>query len=597
MHTPSFFERSDLTRALWAFRREFFVVGLFSMVANLLMLTPTLYMLQVYDRVMLSGSDLTLLAVSLICLFLLGVMGTAEWFRSRLLVRVGVAIDQALSTRVFNASFEAYLNQTSAHPSRAFSDLIQVRQFLTGQGVFAFFDAPWTPIYIGVLFLLSPWLGALAILFALVQGFIGWFGHRHTLEPSEAAGKAYGDAQTYFQGKLQNMEVVESMGMTHNLRRQWEKKHATYLEQNDHAQALSHRIAAWSKFIRYSQQSLVLGAGALLVIDGQMTVGAMIASNVLMGRALGPIDQIVSTWRTVASVKAAFLRLERLIEEYPERDPALRRVAPAGSVTLREVVATAEGRIAPILKGISARFEPGTVTAILGPSGSGKSTLARVLVGIWPSVQGEVLLDALPMNSWDRTELGPYLGYLPQDIELFDGTLAENIARFGDVDAERVIAAAQCTGLHEMILRFPKGYDTPIGEAGQLLSGGQRQRIALARAVYGEPCLIVLDEPNANLDDAGEQALMQAIRELKAKGKTIVLITHRPNALGVADRIVLLADGRIQAQPAFSRPLPPGAPHRFLRHCRRRAESQRRITPLTDAHPDSYPDTTPCLTS
>jgi ATP-binding cassette subfamily C exporter for protease/lipase len=518
------------------------------MVANLLMLTPTLYMLQVYDRVMLSGSDLTLIAVSLICLFLLGVMGTAEWFRSRLLVRVGVAIDQELSTRVFNASFEAYLNQTSAHPSRAFSDLIQVRQFLTGQGVFAFFDAPWTPIYIGVLFLLSPWLGALAILFALVQGFIGWFGHRHTLEPSEAAGKAFGDAQAYFQGKLQNLEVVESMGMTHNLRRQWEKKHATYMEQNDNAQALSHRIVAWSKFIRYSQQSLVLGAGALLVIDGQMTVGAMIASNVLMGRALGPIDQIVSTWRTVASVKAAFLRLERLIEEYPERDPALRRVAPTGSVAIREVVATAEGRIAPILKGISARFEPGTVTAILGPSGSGKSTLARVLVGIWPSVQGEVLLDALPMNSWDRTELGPYLGYLPQDIELFDGTLAENIARFGDVDAERVIAAAQCTGLHEMILRFPKGYDTPIGEAGHLLSGGQRQRIALARAVYGEPCLIVLDEPNANLDDAGEQALMQAIRELKAKGKTIVLITHRPNALGVADRIVLLADGRIQAQ-------------------------------------------------
>ena len=322
MHTPPFFERSDLTRALWAFRREFFVVGLFSMVANLLMLTPTLYMLQVYDRVMLSGSDLTLIAVSLICLFLLGVMGTAEWFRSRLLVRVGVAIDQELSTRVFNASFEAYLNQTSAHPSRAFSDLIQVRQFLTGQGVFAFFDAPWTPIYIGVLFLLSPWLGALAILFALVQGFIGWFGHRHTLEPSEAAGKAFGDAQAYFQGKLQNLEVVESMGMTHNLRRQWEKKHATYMEQNDNAQALSHRIVAWSKFIRYSQQSLVLGAGALLVIDGQMTVGAMIASNVLMGRALGPIDQIVSTWRTVASVKAAFLRLERLIEEYPERDPA-----------------------------------------------------------------------------------------------------------------------------------------------------------------------------------------------------------------------------------------------------------------------------------
>ena len=568
MHTPPFFERSDLTRALWAFRREFFVVGLFSMVANLLMLTPTLYMLQVYDRVMLSGSDLTLIAVSLICLFLLGVMGTAEWFRSRLLVRVGVAIDQELSTRVFNASFEAYLNQTSAHPSRAFSDLIQVRQFLTGQGVFAFFDAPWTPIYIGVLFLLSPWLGALAILFALVQGFIGWFGHRHTLEPSEAAGKAFGDAQAYFQGKLQNLEVVESMGMTHNLRRQWEKKHATYMEQNDNAQALSHRIVAWSKFIRYSQQSLVLGAGALLVIDGQMTVGAMIASNVLMGRALGPIDQIVSTWRTVASVKAAFLRLERLIEEYPERDPALRRVAPTGSVAIREVVATAEGRIAPILKGISARFEPGTVTAILGPSGSGKSTLARVLVGIWPSVQGEVLLDALPMNSWDRTELGPYLGYLPQDIELFDGTLAENIARFGDVDAERVIAAAQCTGLHEMILRFPKGYDTPIGEAGHLLSGGQRQRIALARAVYGEPCLIVLDEPNANLDDAGEQALMQAIRELKA--------AYRLRAPAT------------KCSPAFSSPSPRDATVRPSQRCQPPAESPPRRA-LASAAPSTPP--------
>jgi ATP-binding cassette subfamily C exporter for protease/lipase len=547
MKTPEFFNRSELTATLWAFRKEFLIVGLLSFLANLLMLAPTIYMLQVFDRVLVSQSELTLLAVSIITLFLFGVMACSEWLRSRVLVRAGMRFDEQLSTRVFNASFENYLSQSSTNSSRAFSDLIQIRQFITGSGIFALFDAPWAPIYIAVTFFLHPWLGMLSLLFALVQAALAWFGHRHTVEPSEEAAKVGSETSSYLQSKLRNSEVLESMGMIANLQGRWNNKYLAWVDKNSLAQSLTHRVAAWSKFIRYSQQSLALGAGALLVIDGQLSPGAMIAANVLMGRALAPIDQLVGTWRGFISCKNSFARLENLLADYPERDPALTRVGPTGEISLRQVFASAAGRTTPILKNISFSAPAGTVVAVLGPSGSGKSTLARVMVGIWPDVIGETLLDGLPIESWNRTDLGPHLGYLPQDVELFEGSIAENIARLGEVDSDKVIAAARCAGMHEMILRFPKGYDTSIGEAGNLLSGGQRQRIGLARAIYGEPSLIVLDEPNANLDDAGEAALLQTVCELKAKGKTVFLITHRPGAVAVADRLMILRDGEIFA--------------------------------------------------
>ena len=547
MKSPQFFERSELSQVLWSFRREFIMVGIFSMVANVLMLSPTLYMLQVYDRVLMSRSELTLLAMSIITLFFFAVMAFSEWMRSRVLVRAGVQLDAALGTRVFNASFESSLNQSSTGPTRSFGDLIQIRQFLTGNGIFAFFDAPWAPIYIAVLFFLHPMLGWLSIFFALVQLALAWFGHRHAVAPAEDANQASAESSAYLQSKLRNAEVLESMGMVHNLRSHWQGRHENTLALQSKSQSLTHRITAWSKFIRYSQQSLALGAGALLVIDGQLSPGGMIASNVLMTRALAPIDMMVSTWRAFIGARSAFERLESLLRDFPPRDPALSRVAPEGALTLRGVVASAPGRSAPILKGVSTAVQAGTVTVVLGPSGSGKSTLARCMVGIWPDVSGEVLLDGLPISSWDRTELGPYLGYLPQDIELFEGSIAENIARFGEVVSEKVIAAARSAGLHEMILRFPKGYDTSIGEAGGLLSGGQRQRIGLARAIYGDPVLVVLDEPNANLDDVGEQALVRAVHGLKAAGKTVFLITHRPGILAVADRLLILRDGVVQA--------------------------------------------------
>jgi ATP-binding cassette subfamily C exporter for protease/lipase len=545
MKTPEFFQRSQLRQVLWSFRREFMVVALFSAVSNLLLLTPTIYMLQIYDRVMVSGSELTLLAVSLIVLFLYGVMTVSDWTRSRILVRAGVRLDEALGTRVFNASFEAYLDSSGVNPQRAFSDLLVVRQFLTGSGLFAFFDAPWAPIYVAVVFFLHPFMGWVALSFMCVQIALAYFGQRNTVAPAEAASRATTDVTLYVQGKLRNAEVLESMGMVGNLRRRWRARHSKAIEKNVSSQHVTSKVTAVSKFVRYSQQSLALGAGALMVINGEMSPGGMIASNVLMSRALAPIDALVNVWRSFFTAKAAFLRLEKLLEQYPERDPALQRVPPQGEVTLRDVFATVPGRQSPILKGINFSVPAGTTVAVLGPSGSGKSTLARVMMGIWPNVAGEVLLDGLPVSSWNRAELGPHVGYLPQDIELFDGTIAENIARFADVDSDAVIAAATSAGLHQMILRFPKGYDTEIGEAGGMLSGGQKQRIALARAIYGNPKVIVLDEPNANLDDIGEAALMKTVEQLKAAGKTVFLVSHRASAIAAADCLLALRDGEV----------------------------------------------------
>jgi len=546
MATPASSERSELKTVLWAFRHEFLAVGVFSFVANLLLLTPTLYLLQVYDRVLASRSELTLLALSSVALFLFGMMAFSEWMRSRVLVRLGVRLDEQLSSRVFNASFDAYLQQSAGPPSRAFVDLIQVRQFLTGNGIFVFFDTPWTPVYIAVLFILHPWLGLLAIGFVLVQAGLAWWGHYLSVQPTAALIKSNMVVNAYLQSKLRNTEVLESMGMVGHLQRHWTEMQADHLQSSGTSQRVTNLITAASKFMRYTQQSLALGLGALLVIDGQLSPGAMIAANVLTTRALAPIDMLVGVWRSFISAHDAFVRLEQLFWQYPARDLAPKRVAPQGTITLQQVVAKAAGRPKPILQNVSLQALPGSVTVVLGPSGSGKSTLARVMVGVWPDVDGQVLLDDLPLKSWDRMALGPHIGYLPQDIELFEGSISENISRFSEPDSSKVVEAALATGLHEIILQLPNGYDTLIGEAGILLSGGQRQRIGLARAIYGNPALVVLDEPNANLDDAGEAALMKTAATLREMNKTVILITHRPGLVALANQVVILQDGCIQ---------------------------------------------------
>ena len=547
MSAPMFFQRSRLTRILWAFRREFALVGLFSMLANLLQLTPTLYMLQIFDRVYLSQSELTLLAVTILLVLFVAVMGFAEWLRSRLLVRAGVQFDNALNERVFRAGFRAELEQTGHKSAQAVTDLTQIRQFLTGTGTIAFFDAPWTPIYIGVAWMLHPYLGMLAIFFVCNLVALAWVNQRRTAGPTQAASEAELEVNKFLGAKLRNAEVVESMGMLGDLRRRWKQRHLAHLHAQGHAYDVGHSVTAFMKFIRYSQQSLSLGAGALLCINGELSVGSMFAANILMGRASQPIEVLVATWSQFLETRLAFGRLEHLLEDHPE--PAAGRAGGliSGGVGLRGFSATAPGRATPIIKPLDAEFPAGELVAIIGPSGSGKSTLARSIMGIWPHTQGAVLFDGVPVEDYDRDALGAQLGYLPQDVELFEGTIAENIARFGELDAPRVIEAAQRAGLHEMILRFPKGYDTPIGPGGNALSGGQRQRIALARAMYGDPQLLVLDEPNANLDDAGEAALVTALQGLRERGRSVYLITHRLNALAVVDRLVVMQDGHIVA--------------------------------------------------
>jgi ATP-binding cassette subfamily C exporter for protease/lipase len=540
-----FFERSELTRTLWSFRREFFWIGMFSMIANLLMLTPTVYMLQLYDRVFKSHSEATLFDLTLIMVVFFGAMAFAEWLRSRLLVRSGVRLDQALNTLVFDSSYERALTRTSHKSAESFADLAIIRQFLTGNGIFAFFDAPWTPIYIAVIFLLDPLLGWLSILFAFIQFGVAWVSHRVTVDDIELAVKTAGASNRYMLGKLRNIEPVHSMGMLGNLRERWLGYHEEFLATNSAAFRKQHRQQAVSKFVRYTMQSLTLGAGALLVIDGRLAVGGMIAANILMSRALQPIDMAVGIWKPLIQALDAFKRLEMLLAEYPARPERDMDRILLGEVSVQALVAKVEGRSTPILDGLDASFPAGSVVAVVGPSGSGKSTLARCLVGAWPEVQGSVFYDGQPSGNLNREQLGAFIGYLPQDIELFEGTIAENIARFGDVDSAKVIEAARRTGIHEMILRFPKGYDTEIGEAGSMLSGGQRQRLALARAIYGNPTVIVLDEPNANLDEAGERSLLQAVLDLKAQGKTVFLITHRPNILSATDMIMALDNGRI----------------------------------------------------
>jgi ATP-binding cassette subfamily C exporter for protease/lipase len=541
--------RSELARFIGAFRREFgFTLG-FTALINLMMLTPTLYMLQIFDRVMVSYSTFTLYAVTLMMLFFLGVMSFSEWVRSRLLVRLGVKLDMRLNPRVFAAAFE--MRNQGEESAHLFRNLTKLRQFLTGAGLFAILDAPWTPIYIAVLFLLHPFLGGLSIAFCLILVGFAWLSKLVMEEPLETADKARMEENRQLDARMRHAAVVESMGMFENTFALWMRRHLGSLVQGGRGQDAQTRMQTITSFVRMLQQSLGLAAGGLLAIFGEISPGAMIAASVLMTRATHPMDALMKAWPDVVAARKSFLELEAVLERFPEREPAAMEETNRGiSVALADVFAGAPLRPEPILRELSLEIPGGTALGVKGSSGSGKSTLARVLLGIWPDVTGEVRFDGMPVRVFDRTALGTQLGYLPQDVELFEGTIAENVARFGKVESELVIDACRQAGLHETILRFPNGYDTQIGEGGSFLSGGQRQRIGLARAIYGNPRLIVLDEPNSNLDDAGDRALLRAVRAMKERGATVVLISHRPQIMAAMDRVLVMEAGRIARMEA-----------------------------------------------
>lgn len=536
----------ELRSALRSCRDSFIYAGVFSAFINLLLLVPAIYMLQVYDRVLASSSTTTLLVLTLLVVGLYAMMGALELVRSRILVRVSARLDMAVNSRLFAAMFDANLRGSGQTGAQPMSDLSTLRQFLTGQGLFGFFDVPWIPVYMAVLFLMHPLIGWVSVGGALILIALAIINELTTSKPLAMANSLAVAGNRFLEGNLRNAEALESMGMLQNVHRRWLTRHLEVLKLQALASDRAGLITNTSKVLRITLQSLILGVGALLVIEHLVTAGVMIAGSILIGRALAPIDLLIGSWKGFLSARSAYARLRDLLQFVPPRPLNMRLPDPTGLVRCEGVMAAAPGSKVPVLKGISFEVAPGEAVGIIGPSAAGKSTLARVMLGVWPTAAGSVRLDGAEIRHWNREDLGPFIGYLPQDIELFDGTVSQNIARFGTVDAPQVVAAAQRAGVHDMILRLPKGYDTPVGLGGAVLSGGQRQRIGLARAMYGHPVLVVLDEPNSNLDDQGEAALIRAIARLKEEGSTVFIITHRPSILNGVDKVLVLREGQLQ---------------------------------------------------
>jgi ATP-binding cassette, subfamily C, bacterial exporter for protease/lipase len=538
--------KNEIAAALSDFKGAFRTVGIFSAIINMMLLVPSLYMLQVYDRVLASQNVTTLLMLTLMVLGAFLFTSALEFVRSFVLIRVGAQLDMKLNKRIYTAAFEQNLKKAGGNAGQALHDLTTIRQFVTGNGLFAFFDAPWFPVYLLVIFLFSPSLGVFALCGIVILIALAFVNEMVSKKPLNEASSMAISAGNLATNNLRNAEVIEAMGMLPNLMARWFKLHGRFLSLQAEASEKAGIIGAITKFFRTSLQSLILGYGALLVLDGKITGGMMIVSSILMGRTLSPVEQLIGVWKSWSSTRSAYNRLSELLTANPPRVAGMPLPKPKGQIALEAVTAAPPGCPVAIIKNMSFALAPGDVLGVIGASGSGKSTLARLLVGVWPAAMGKVRLDGADIYQWNKDELGPSIGYLPQDIELFAGTVSENIGRFGKVDPEAVILAAKRAGVHELILQFPQGYDTPLGDGGAGLSGGQKQRIGLARAMYDDPSLLVLDEPNSNLDETGEQALITAIVDFRKRGKTVVLITHRSSAINVTNKLLLLRDGVAQ---------------------------------------------------
>src|SRR3954465_7179181 len=532
-----------LTVTLSRCRRPLLWVAAFSLVINILMLTSSLYMMQVYDRVIGSGSLGTLLFLTLAAAGALGLMAGLDFIRSRVLSGLGEWIERRLGDAPLERSLEGVLAGRNER-THALRDLGTLRGFFSG-GITFLFDAPWVPVYIAVIYLLHPNLGHTAVAAAIVLFTLALANSALTAKPLSAANNAGRRAMRTADAALRNAEAVEAMNLMPGIIRRGEKDQSSMLENQASVARTGAMLLDTTKFIRQMVQISILALGAWLVVKHELTGGSMIAGSIILSRALQPVEQAISGWKQVSNARAARKRLKEFFSR-PERRPAgLSLPAPTGRLIVDNLVFKHANGVKPILKGISFDARPGEAVAVIGPSAAGKSTLARMLVGLHPSTAGTVRLDGAEIFTWRRDEIGGYLGYLPQDVELFSGTVAENIARLREPDPSVVVAAAQLADCHDMILHLPKGYDTEIGEGGAMLSGGQRQRIGLARALYGNPKLVILDEPNASLDIEGDDALNQAIATMKRNGTTVVVIGHRPSTLSQVERILVMRDGRV----------------------------------------------------
>ncbi|MEM7504088.1 MAG: type I secretion system permease/ATPase [Pseudomonadota bacterium] len=539
---------SDLQHALLDARSSFYAAGAFSLAINFLMLVPTVYMLQLYDRVVPTGNSTTLVMLTFIVLFLFAVTGVLDWTRSQVLVRTGTRIEVLLRERLFQASFRLALARSSKNASsQPIDDFRNFRQFIAGPGVTAIFDAPCMPLYVAVMFLLHPWFGWAAVATAVVLVGIAVTNELATRAFIDKANRAANAGRGTLINTLDNAEVIESMGMSPKLYERWSHNADKVLALQSSAAGRGAMLAALSRHARMAAQSLVLGLGAYLAIANEISAGLMIAGSILLGRALSPIDVLVTNWKGFVNARAEYRRLNEVLAAHPETEARIELPVPRGALKAERAVIAPPGAFTPIIKNVSFRIDEGDTVGIIGPSGSGKSSLIRGLLGIWGCRSGCLRLDGGDVSQWNREQLGRAVGYLPQDIALFDGTVSENIARFDEVDSEAVVEAARLAGVHEMILALPEGYETRIGAGGCALSGGQRQRIGLARALYGKPALVVLDEPNSNLDEAGDAALHRALAGLRERGVTVLIVTHRPSVLRDLRKALVLQDGTVTA--------------------------------------------------
>ncbi len=524
--------------------RIFMYVAFFSFFINLVALVGPLYMMQVYDRVLVSQSTATLVYLTVVAVFLILTGAFLEYVRSVVLNRMAGGMDLKMADPMFGQMLSTALKSRRSGQAQPLRDMDMLRSFIGGNGIIVFFDAPWTPFFLLVIFLMHWILGLVALVGALILFALALTSEILTRKPLKTAAGHNIMATNFAESSLRNAEVIEAMGMLNGIKRRWQKHHNRALALQSEASDKGASVKAWIKFVRPVLQVAMLGVGAFLVIQQQITPGVMIAASIIMGRALAPVEMAVGNWRNFVLARSAYSRLHAFMADWKETNK-MSLPRPKGALTAERVVGVPPGGKKPVLKGLSFEINAGEALGVIGPSAAGKSTLARLLVGVWRPASGHIRLDGADVATWDHTELGNYIGYLPQDVELFDGTIAENIARFNEPESEAVIEAAQLAGVHEMILRFEEGYDTRIGEGGANLSGGQRQRLGLARAVYKTPALVVLDEPNANLDGPGEQALRKAMMTLKSKGTTLIVVAHRPSIVQVLDKLLVLKDGQV----------------------------------------------------
>ncbi len=535
----------ELRAVMSASRSAIVTAAVFSLFMNLLLLVPSLYMLQIYDRVLSTGSVPTLLMLTLITTFLFIVFGGLEWLRSQVMIVASMRFDAMLGPSVHDAIFSRTLASAGRHASaQPMDDLDRIRQFITGPGLFALMDAPWVPVYVAIMFLFHPWTGYAALFSIIVLVALTVWTELATNGLLSAANQASVAANQQTTSHLRNAEAIAAMGMLPRLRERWLGERRIALEAQHKASARAGLISALSKTYRLTAQSLILGLGAYLAIRREITPGMVIAASIMLGRALAPIDQLIGSWRNLSMARTGYARLSELLNMHPVARETMPLPPIRGEFHLEKLVVSPPGAKRPVIREVTLHIPSGTQLAVIGPSAAGKSTLLRSLIALHRPAAGSLRLDAVELAQYSRDELGRSVGYLPQDVELLDGTIGENIARFGVIDADAVVKAARRAGVHEMIGAMPDGYETRL-QGNFTLSAGQRQRVALARALYGDPPVVILDEPNSNLDEAGNAALQRALTELHEAGTTVVVVTHRSQLLEQMDAVLVLVEGRM----------------------------------------------------